>query len=192
MASTRKAAQAAKGLEVSFSTGSRICTTREKKILKALPKMAKGASGEEVKAAFQKHLAETETQVERLDQVFELIGEAAKGKTCPAIDRIIEEVAEILTEYKGAPACDAGLVGAAQAVEHYEIARYGIMITWAEQLGHSDAAELLKATLAEEEATRRGAQRSWRGGREPAGCFCGCLSDHLFRAGRQLGGLLCF
>jgi ferritin-like metal-binding protein YciE len=84
--------------------------------------MAKGASGEEVKAAFQKHLAETETQVERLDQVFELIG-------------------------------DAGLVGAAQAVEHYEIARYGTMVTWAEQLGHSDAAELLKATLAEEEAT---------------------------------------
>ena len=153
MASTRKAAQAAKGLEDLFLDGLKDLYYAEKKILKALPKMAKGASGEEVKAAFQKHLAETETQVERLDQVFELIGEAAKAKTCPAIDGIIEEGSEILTEYKGAPACDAGLVGAAQAVEHYEIARYGTLITWAEQLGHSDAAELLKATLAEEEAT---------------------------------------
>ena len=86
MASTRKAAQAAKGLEDLFLDGLKDLYYAEKKILKALPKMAKGASGEEVKAAFQKHLAETETQVERLDQVFELIGEAAKGKTCPAID----------------------------------------------------------------------------------------------------------
>jgi len=151
MATTRKAAT--KGLEDLFLDGLKDVYYAEKKILKALPKMATGASGEEVAAAFRKHLAETEGQVERLEHVFELIGGTAKGKTCPAIDGIIEEGSEILTEYKGAPACDAGLVGAAQAVEHYEIARYGTLIAWAQQLGHADAAELLKATLAEEEAT---------------------------------------
>ena len=136
--------------------------------------MAKGASGQEVKAAFEKHLAETETQVERLDQVFELIGEAAKGKKCPAIDGIIEEGSEILTEYKGAPACDAGLVGAAQAVEHYEIARYGTLITWAEQLGHTNAAELLKATLAEEEATDEALSALGEGGVNQRAVSDGC------------------
>ncbi|RLP22130.1 ferritin-like domain-containing protein [Mesorhizobium sp. YM1C-6-2] len=104
-------------------------------------------------AAFQKHLAETEAQVERLEQVFELIGKPARGKTCPAIDGILEEGEEIMSEYKGAPALDAGLVAAAQAVEHYEIARYGTLIVWAEQLGMSEAAELLKTTLSEEELT---------------------------------------
>ena len=125
----------------------------EGQIVKALPKMAKGASSGEVTAAFEKHLAETEGQVDRLEQVFELIGKPARGKTCPAIDGILEEGSEILSEYKGAPALDAGLVGAAQAVEHYEIARYGTLIAWAEQLGHDDAVKLLQETLAEEEAT---------------------------------------
>jgi ferritin-like metal-binding protein YciE len=142
-----------KTLEDLFLDGLKDIYYAEKKITKALPKMAKGAESEEVSAAFEKHLAETETQVERLEQVFELLGKAARGKTCPAIDGIIEEGSEILQEYKGAPAIDAGLVAAAQAVEHYEIARYGTLIAWAEQLGMSEAAELLKATLAEEEAT---------------------------------------
>lgn len=154
MATTRKTAQpAAKGLEDLFLDGLKDIYYAEKKILKALPKMAKAASGEDVTAAFEKHLVETEAQVERLEVVFESIGETAKGKTCPAIDGIIEEGAEILTEYKGTAALDAGLVGAAQAVEHYEIARYGTLIAFAEQLGYKEAVELLTTTLAEEEAT---------------------------------------
>ena len=140
-------------LEELFLDGLKDIYYAEKKISKALPKMAKAAQGEEVVAAFEKHLAETEAQVQRLEKVFALLGEAAKGKTCPAIDGILEEGDEIAREYKGASALDAGLVAAAQAVEHYEIARYGTLITWAELLGQSDTADLLKETLAEEEAT---------------------------------------
>ena len=142
-----------KGLEDLFLDGLKDIYYAEKKILKALPKMAKGAESEEVSAAFQKHLMETEGQVDRLEQVFEMLGKPARGKTCPAIDGIIDEGSEILEEYKGAPAIDAGLVAAAQAVEHYEIARYGTLIAWAEQLGMNDAVELLQATLEEESAT---------------------------------------
>jgi ferritin-like metal-binding protein YciE len=115
--------------------------------------MAKGAESEEVAAAFEKHRMETEGQVERLEQVFDLLGKPARGKTCPAIDGILEEGSEILEDYKGTPAIDAGLVAAAQAVEHYEIARYGTLIAWAEQLGMNDAVALLQATLEEESAT---------------------------------------
>jgi ferritin-like metal-binding protein YciE len=150
MAPTKKAA---KRLEDLFLDGLKDMYYAEKKIVKALPKMAKGAEGEEVVAAFEKHLAETEAQVERLEQVFDLVGKPARGKTCPAIDGILEEGSEILEDYKGAPALDAGLIAAAQAVEHYEIGRYGTLIVWAKQLGMTDAAEILKATLAEEEAT---------------------------------------
>lgn len=153
-----------KTLEDLFLDGLKDIYYAEKKIVKALPKMAKGAESEDVSAAFEKHLAETETQVERLEQVFELLGKAARGKTCPAIDGIIEEGAEILQEYKGAPAIDAGLVAAAQAVEHYEIARYGTLVAWAEQLGMDEAARLLKATLAEEEATDETLSRIGEGG----------------------------
>ncbi|TIS70758.1 MAG: ferritin-like domain-containing protein, partial [Mesorhizobium sp.] len=96
---------------------------------------------------------ETEAQVDRLEQVFEMLGKPARGKTCPAIDGIIEEGSEILEEYKDEPALDAGLVAAAQAVEHYEIARYGTLIAWAEQLGLKDALPLLRDTLKEESAT---------------------------------------
>jgi len=152
MAAT-KARASAKGLEDLFIEGLKDIYYAEKKITKALPKMAKAASSDELIAGFEKHLAETEVQVERLEQVFELLGKPARGKTCPAIDGILEEGEEIMEDYKGAPALDAGLVAAAQAVEHYEIARYGTLIAWAEQLGMADAAELLKATLAEEEAT---------------------------------------
>ena len=153
-----------KTLEDLFLDGLKDIYYAEKKIVKTLPKMAKGAESEEVAAAFERHLAETETQVERLEQVFDLLGKAARGKTCPAIDGIIEEGSEILQEYKGVPAIDAGLVAAAQAVEHYEIARYGTLIAWAEQLGMSEAAELLKKTLAEEEATDQSLSKLGEGG----------------------------
>jgi ferritin-like metal-binding protein YciE len=125
----------------------------EKKILIALPKMAKAAQNEDLKAAFEKHEGETEEQVNRLEQVFELIEKKPQGKTCDAIMGILEEGQEIIKEYKGSPALDAGLLAAAQAVEHYEISRYGTLATWADELGLKEAASLLKATLGEEEAT---------------------------------------
>ena len=115
--------------------------------------MAKAAQNGELKAAFEKHRDETEGQVERLDQVFAIIDKKPQGKTCAAIVGITEEGAEIIQEYKGSPALDAGLLAAAQAVEHYEISRYGTLRTWAEELGHTDAASLLQETLDEEEAT---------------------------------------
>lgn len=125
----------------------------ERQILKALPKMAKAATSPELKAGFEQHLHETEGQVERLQQAFDILGKPARGKTCDAILGILEEGKEIMDEYKGAQALDAGLVAAAQAVEHYEIARYGTLVTWAKQLGHNDIAQLLAETLKEEEAT---------------------------------------
>ena len=125
----------------------------EKQILKALPKMAKAATSDKLTAAFQKHQAETEGQVQRLEQIFELLGKPARGKTCDAIEGILEEGKEIMSEYKGAPALDAGLLAAAQAVEHYEISRYGTLKQWATQLGMRDAARLLDATLKEEKKT---------------------------------------
>ena len=125
----------------------------ERNILKALPKMQRGAQNPELKKAFEEHKAQTEGHVERLQQVFELIGKRPQGKTCPAIDGIIEEGSEILEEYKGSPALDAGLIAAAQAVEHYEITRYGTLKRWAEVLGMEDAVDLLDATLQEESET---------------------------------------
>jgi ferritin-like metal-binding protein YciE len=123
----------------------------EKKILATLPKMAKAAQSQELKAAFEKHL--TQGQIERLEQVFAVIEQKPQGKTCAAINGITEEGAEIMEEYKGSPALDAGLLAAAQAVEHYEISRYGTLIAWAEELGLDDAVSLLEETLEEEEAT---------------------------------------
>jgi ferritin-like metal-binding protein YciE len=125
----------------------------EKKILTALPKMAKAAQNEDLKAAFEKHEGETEEQVARLERVFEAIEKKPQGKKCPAIDGIIEEGQEIIKEYKGSPALDSGLLAAAQAVEHYEISRYGTLRTWAQELGLSQAAGLLETTLNEEKAT---------------------------------------
>jgi ferritin-like metal-binding protein YciE len=125
----------------------------EKKILATLPKMAKAAQSAELKAAFEKHRTETEGQIERLEKVFAVIEKKPQGKTCAAIVGITEEGAEIMEEYKGSPALDAGLLAAAQAVEHYEISRYGTMIAWAEELGLDDAVSLLEETLEEEEAT---------------------------------------
>jgi ferritin-like metal-binding protein YciE len=125
----------------------------EKKILATLPKMQKAAQSEELAAAFEKHHEETEGHVERLEKVFEIIDEKPQGKTCDAIMGIIDEGSEIMKEYKGSPALDAGLLAAAQAVEHYEMSRYGTLIAWAGKLGHEDAVELLSDTLEEEKAT---------------------------------------
>ena len=115
----------------------------ENKILKTLPKMAKAAQSKDL----------TRGQVARLDKVFKIIGKPARGKTCDAINGITDEGAEIMKEFKGAPALDAGLLASAQAVEHYEISRYGTLRTWAEELGYDDAAQLLEATLGEEKTT---------------------------------------
>jgi ferritin-like metal-binding protein YciE len=125
----------------------------EKKILTALPKMAKAAQSEELQAAFEKHEGETEGQVDRLEKVFELIDQPAKGKTCDAINGIVEESKEIMKEFRGSAALDAGLLAAAQAVEHYEISRYGTLKTWATKLGLDEAASLLEETLQEEKKT---------------------------------------
>jgi len=122
----------------------------EKQILRALPKMAREASSPELKKAFQQHKEETEGHVERLQQVFELVDKPARGKTCDAILGIIEEAKEVMEEFKGAEVLDAGLAASAQAVEHYEIARYGTLKTWAGQLGLKDAVKLLDETLQEE------------------------------------------
>jgi ferritin-like metal-binding protein YciE len=125
----------------------------ENKILKTLPKMAKAAQSKELKAAFVKHERETRGHVKRLEGVFKILGKPARAKTCVAILGITKEGAEVMTEYKGMPALDAGLLAAAQAVEHYEISRYGTLRTWAEELGLPDAVALLEATLKEEKAT---------------------------------------
>jgi ferritin-like metal-binding protein YciE len=125
----------------------------EKKILATLPKMAKAAQNDELTAAFEKHRVETEGHVGRLEEVFSMIDKKPQAKTCDAIIGITEEGAEIMKDYKGSPALDAGLLAAAQAVEHYEISRYGTLRTWAEELGLNDAASLLQETLDEEKAT---------------------------------------
>jgi ferritin-like metal-binding protein YciE len=125
----------------------------EKKILTTLPKMAKAASASELKAAFEKHLVETEEHVARLEKVFAMFDKKPQGKTCDAIIGITDEGAEVIKEYKGSLALDPGLLAAAQAVEHYEISRYGTLKTWANELGLMDAVSLLDATLEEEKNT---------------------------------------
>ncbi|MCC2651395.1 MAG: hypothetical protein K0Q60_1558 [Microvirga sp.] len=151
---TKKSTQAQpKGLEDLFHHGLKDIYYAERKILTALRKMAKAAQSQEVTAAFEKHRVETEGQVERLQQVFEIFGKRAQGKTCPGIDGIIEEGEEILDDFKNAPALDAALVAAAQAVEHYEISRYGALATWAGLLGLKDAVALLEQSLEEEKRT---------------------------------------
>ena len=125
----------------------------EKKILASLPKMAKAARHADLKAAFEKHLGETEGQIERLEQVFAEIDKNPQGKTCDAIVGITKEGQEIMDDYKGMPTHDAGLLAAAQAVEHYEMTRYGTLRTWAEELGYTKSAKLLQQTLDQERAT---------------------------------------
>ena len=125
----------------------------EKRILKTLPKMAKGAESSKLKKGFEKHLAQTEGQVERLEQVFEIFGQPARGKKCEAIEGIIAEGETIMKEFRGTQALDAGLISSAQAVEHYEITRYGTLRRWAEMLGKRNAAALLERSLKEESQT---------------------------------------
>jgi len=144
---------AEKTLETLFHDTLRDIYFAERKILKALPKMARGAQSPDLKAAFEKHKEQTEGQIERLQQVFEIIGKPARGKTCDAIEGILAEGDEILEDYKDTAALDAGLIASAQAVEHYEITRYGTLKRWATVLGMADAAALLDATLTEESDT---------------------------------------
>ena len=125
----------------------------EKQIYKSLPKMAKAAASHQLRNAFEKHHDETEGQIERLEKIFELLGKPARGKKCDAIEGILDEGKEVMDEYADTPALDAGLLAAAQAVEHYEISRYGTLKTWADKLGHKDAVKLLDQTLAEEKKT---------------------------------------
>ena len=124
----------------------------ENKILKALPTMIEKASSSDLKQAFQSHLAETEAQVDRLKQAFEVLGKEAKGATCPAINGIIDEAEELISDCDDEKVRDAAMLAAAQAVEHYEITRYGTLIAWSEQLGRSEIARILSPTLKEEKA----------------------------------------
>lgn len=125
----------------------------ENAILKGLPKLAEAARSDEVKGAFRVHAEETREQVKRLDQVFRVLGEKPEAVECQAIQGILAEGDEVIEEFGGSEAIDAGLISAAQAVEHYEITRYGTLLAWAKQLGLSEAADLLKETLVEEENT---------------------------------------
>ena len=125
----------------------------ERKALQALRKHGRAAKAPDLKQAFEQHREETEGQIQRLQQVFETIGKSPRGKTCAAMDGIVEEGEEIMEEYKDSPALDAALVATAQAVEHYEITRYGTLAAWARQLGNQEAERLLRETLAEEEKT---------------------------------------
>ena len=125
----------------------------EKAILKALPKMAKKASSEDLSAAFEEHRQQTEGHVERLEQIFKMLDKAARGKKCEAIEGLTKEADEIIKEAETDTVRDAGMLAAAQAVEHYEISRYGTLKAWAEKLGMNDAAQLLNETLQEEKET---------------------------------------
>lgn len=124
----------------------------EKQLIRALPKMAKAASSEKLRRAFEEHLHETETQYERLERIFELLSKSSRGPVCKAMEGLIEEASDLLKEDAEPALLDAALIGAAQRVEHYEIAGYGTARTYAEQLGHKEAAELLEQSLAEEKA----------------------------------------
>jgi ferritin-like metal-binding protein YciE len=125
----------------------------EKALVKALPKMAKGATSEKLREGIEEHLEQTKVQVERLEQVFELIDVPARGKKCEAMEGLIAEGASLLEEDADSDVLDAGIIAAAQKVEHYEIATYGTLCTWARQLGLDDAADLLGETLEEEKQT---------------------------------------
>jgi ferritin-like metal-binding protein YciE len=122
----------------------------ERQILKALPKMAKSAESDQLKQALMHHREETEMQVERLQKAFEALGKRARGQTCEAINGIIEEGEEVVEEFPAGSVRDAGIIANAQAVEHYEMARYGTIIAWAKAAGHNDVVKLMQETLAEE------------------------------------------
>lgn len=136
----------------------------ENQIIKALPKLIEKSNNRELSAGLRQHLRETEHQVERLQQVFEKLGETPKGVDCPAIDGLIKEADEVAGEVDDKKVLDAAIIGSAQAVEHYEISRYGTLIAWAEELGHDNVVSLLNANLKEEKATDKKLNRLAEGG----------------------------
>lgn len=140
-------------LEKLFHDGLRDALYAERKGLAGYKKQIRAAKAPELKQAFERHLEETESHVERLQRIFEGLGKRASGKTCPSIDGLLEEAEEMMEEYKGSPAADAALIAAAQAIEHYEISRYGTLAAWARQMGNQEAERLLRETLEEEERT---------------------------------------
>jgi ferritin-like metal-binding protein YciE len=125
----------------------------EKQAVRAMPKMAKTVESDELRRAFETHQEETVQQVQRLEQVFELVGKKPRAETCPAIQGLVEEAKEVMDGAEDPDVLDAGILAAAQAIEHYEIARYGTLRAWAEELGMKDAARLLQQTLDEEKKT---------------------------------------
>jgi ferritin-like metal-binding protein YciE len=141
-----------KGLEDLFEHGLRDIYYAEKKILRSLPKMIKASADESLKAALEKHRDETSAQIETLEQVFEMIGKRAKAEKCDAIDGILEEATSLLEDFAGTETADAAIVFSAQAVEHYEITRYGSLVAFATALGRKDAAAALKTVLDQEHA----------------------------------------
>lgn len=140
-------------LEQLFLEELRDILSAEKQLIKALPKMAKAASSSDLKAGFQEHLTQTQTHVERLEKVFEELGKTARAKTCEAMKGLVKEGDQLAHEDASDEVKDAALIAAAQKVEHYEIATYGTLITWANQLGYGNAASLLEQTLEEEKET---------------------------------------
>ena len=142
-----------KTLEDLFLNGLKDVFHAEKQLIRALRKMGKAAESDQLREAFETHRAETEGQVQRLEQVFELIGKRASGKPCEAMQGILAEGEEVMEDFADSDALDAGLLAAAQAVEHYEISRYGTLRSWAQQLGMQEAASLLEQTLEEEKKT---------------------------------------
>jgi ferritin-like metal-binding protein YciE len=139
-----------KTLADAFHDELRDVLSAEKQLTKALPKMAKAASSEELKSAFENHLEETRTQVERVEQAFEETGKAARAKTCEAMEGLITEASSMMEEEADPEVMDAILIACAQKVEHYEIATYGTLCTWAKQLGYKKAYKLLKQNMSEE------------------------------------------
>lgn len=125
----------------------------ERQIAKALPKMARAAKSQKLKDAFTHHREETQTQIERLQKAFDAIGKRARGQTCEAANGLIEEAEEVIEEFPQGSVRDAGLIACAQAVEHYEISRYGALIAWAKAMGQQEVVSLMEETLAEEKKT---------------------------------------
>jgi ferritin-like metal-binding protein YciE len=140
-------------LEDLFQHDLRDTLDAEKQLLKALPKMAKACSSEELRAAFEEHKVVTEKQIERLETIFESLGKAARGKHCPGMEGLVAEGEELIKEVDPSPVLDAALIGAAQKVEHYEIAAYGTLATYAKMLQMDEALDLLVETLNEEKET---------------------------------------
>ena len=125
----------------------------EKQVLRALPKMARAVNNDQLRQSLEQHREETNGQIERLERLFEMVEKRASGKPCQAMQGLIEEGQEHLEEYKDSPALDAAIIAANQGIEHYEIARYGTMRTWAQQLGMTEAVQLIEQTLEEEKKT---------------------------------------